>query len=105
MSHQLKPIKCKEMFYDDTTPIAALTVADLKALIAGLNTENTKQPEQKSARYVYGLQGIRDIFGCSHATAQRYKNTFLQDAIIQNGRKIVIDVDKAMKLFAQRERP
>ena len=51
------------MFYDDTTPIAALTVADLKALIAGLNTEKPRQPEQKTARYVYGLQGIRDIFG------------------------------------------
>lgn len=91
------------MFYDDTTPIAALTVADLKALIAGLNTDKPRQPEQKTARYVYGLQGIRDIFGRSHATAQRYKNTFLKDAIIQNGRKIVIDVDKAMRLFAQRE--
>lgn len=93
------------MFYDDTTPIAALTVADLKALIAGLNTDKPRQPEQKTARYVYGLQGIRDIFGCSYATAQRYKNTFLKDAIIQNGRKIVIDVDKAMRLFAQREEP
>lgn len=93
------------MFYDDTTPIAALTVADLKALIAGLNTDKPRQPEQKTARYVYGLQGIRDIFGCSLATAQRYKNTFLKDAIIQNGRKIVIDVDKAMRLFAQREEP
>lgn len=91
------------MFYDDTTPIAALTVADLKVLIAGLNADKPRQPEQKTARYVYGLQGIRDIFGCSHATAQRYKNTFLKEAIIQNGRKIVIDVDKARRLFAQRE--
>ncbi len=91
------------MFYDDTTPIAALTVADLKAFIAGLNTDKPRQHEQKTAHYVYGLQGIRDIFGCSHATAQRYKNTFLKEAIIQNGRKIVIDVDKAMRLFAQRE--
>lgn len=91
------------MFYDDTTPIAALTVADLKALISGLTTDKPQQTEPKTSRYVYGLQGIRDIFGCSHATAQRYKNTFLRDAIIQNGRKIVIDVDKAMRLFAQRE--
>ena len=91
------------MIYDDNTPIAALTVADLKALIAGLNEEKPKQPETKTACYVYGLQGIRDIFGCSHATAQRYKNTFLRDAIIQNGRKIVIDGDKAMTLFAQRK--
>ena len=91
------------MFYDDTTPIAALTVADLKALITGLPTDKPRQTEQKTSRYVYGLQVIRDIFGCSHATAQRYKNTFLRDAIIQNGRKIVIDVDKAMLLFARRE--
>ena len=49
-------------------------------------------------------QGIRDIFGCSHATAQRYKDTIIRDAVIQNGRKIVVDVELALQLFNQNGR-
>ncbi len=88
------------MLFDDTTPIAALTVADLKRLILELrNDAPATQKKADNRRYVYGLQGIQELFGCSHATAQRYKDTILKDAIIQNGRKIVIDVELAMKLF------
>ncbi len=91
------------MYFDDTTPIAALTVAQLKQLILSLR-EGSYATEKKAEnrRYVYGLQGIQELFGCSHATAQRYKDTILKDAIIQNGRKIVIDVEMAMKLFNER---
>ncbi|RGU34490.1 DUF3853 family protein, partial [Alistipes indistinctus] len=39
------------------------------------------------------------LFGVSHATAQRYKDTFLKPAVRQNGRKIVVDVAKALELF------
>ncbi len=91
------------MYIDDTTPIAALTVADLKTLILSIKEDkpvNTTSPANK--RYVYGLQGIQELFNCSHATAQQYKNTFLQDAIIQNGRKIIVDVEHALQLFAQK---
>lgn len=51
-------------------------------------------------KYVYGLKGIRETFNVSHATAQKYKNTILKDAIIQNGRKIIVDVEKALELFS-----
>ncbi len=91
------------MFIDDTTPIAALTVADLKNLILSFREESTAPKTTSGAtRYVYGLQGIREIFNCSHATAQRYKDTILKDVIIQNGRKIIVDVDRALKLFNER---
>jgi hypothetical protein len=91
------------MNYEDSTPIAALTVADLKRLIAGIKNQTPEPQETEARRYVYGLQGIKSLFGCSHATAQRYKNTILRDAIIQNGRKIIIDVDKAVELFAKKD--
>lgn len=91
------------MNYEDSTPIAALTVADLKRLIAGIKNQTPESQETEARRYVYGLQGIKSLFGCSHATAQRYKNTILRDAIIQNGRKIIIDVDKAVELFAKKD--
>ena len=77
------------MIIENTTPLAAITVGDLKELIL----------ERNGKRYVYGLKGIQSLFHCSHLTAQRYKDTFLQPAVMQQGRKIVIDVEQAVELF------
>jgi hypothetical protein len=57
------------------------------------------QPADYTKGYVYGLKGIRRLFNVSHATAQRYKDTFLKPAVRQNGRKIVVDAAKALELF------
>ena len=91
------------MIIENTTPIAALTVGDIKELLRELNI-NTSPAAPKTAtgtakRYVYGLKGIQSLFGCSHLTAQRYKDTFLKPAVMQQGRKIVVDAEKAMDLF------
>ena len=50
-------------------------------------------------RYVYGIRGIKNLFNVSHTTAQNYKNTFLAPAVMQRGRKIVVDTVKAMELY------
>ena len=81
------------------TPLSFLTVGQFLEL---LNTG--KQPEKvivsdNSKRLVYGLRGIRTLFNVSHATAQRYKDTIIKDAVLQNGRKIIVDADKALELF------
>ncbi len=51
-------------------------------------------------RYVYGLRGIMQLFNVSNMTAQRYKKTIIKDAVSQHGRKIVVDANKALELFA-----
>jgi hypothetical protein len=80
------------------TPIAMLTVGQLQKFLQGEKIESTKVVlEQK--KYVYGLAGIRRLFNVSHVTAQKYKDTIIADACFQQGRKIVVDVDKAMELF------
>jgi len=92
--------------YNDNTPITFLTVGQLKEVLGIDDDQIAKQREKGAAssnaeqkRYVYGLRGIRQLFGVSHATAQRYKNTFLSDAVSQQGQIIITDVDKAMELF------
>ena len=91
------------MIFDETTPIAALTVGDLKELLRELKLDRSSasvKPNQSNGkRYVYGLKGIQSLFNCSHLTAQRYKDTFLAPAVMQQGRKIVIDVEQAVELF------
>lgn len=58
--------------------------------------------EENPKKYVYGLAGIRKLFNISHATAQRYKDTILADAVSQQGRIIIVDVEKAMELFQKK---
>ena len=91
------------MIIENTTPLAALTVGDIKELLTELGVSHSGQTAQKSQhpgkRYVYGLKGIQALFGVSHLTAQHYKDGFLKPAVMQQGRKIVVDVEEAVELF------
>ena len=91
------------MLYDDTTPIAALTVADLRQLIRETSATSVTNSSRTSGHYVYGLRGIQQLFGVSHKTAQEYKDGLIKDAVRQNGRKIVVDADLALELFNQKK--
>ena len=54
----------------------------------------------KEKTYEYGIKGLAKILGCSRSKAYQIKASgILDDAIIQNGKVIVIDVDKALQLF------
>ena len=92
------------MNYNDNTPITFLTVGQLKEVL-GLDDDKIAKQRENDAekadakKYVYGLRGIRELFGVSHVTAQRYKDTFLRDAVSQQGKVIITNVDKALELF------
>lgn len=50
-------------------------------------------------KYVYGIKGIADLFGCSVPTANKIKRSGKIDkAITQVGRKIVVDAEMALEL-------
>jgi hypothetical protein len=88
----------KSITYD--TPIAMLTVGQLQEFLKSIETK----PEPQSPKnLVYGLRGIRELFNVSHATAQRLKDTVINDAVLQCGRKIIVDADRAMELFNQKK--
>lgn len=82
-----------------------LTSEQLKELVSQItkelkeevNTETTATTKKR--RYVYGLRGIANLFHVSLPTAQKYKNTFLAPAVTQRGRKIAIDVEKAIECY------
>lgn len=93
---------------DDNMPIGAMNIGELRSLMAeilessshgvGSKTNNTAP-----RRYVYGIKGIEELFGCSHATAQHYKDNVISEAVTQNGRKIIVDADYAVELFGRRK--
>ncbi|MBO5079287.1 MAG: DUF3853 family protein [Lachnospiraceae bacterium] len=54
-------------------------------------------------KYVYGIHGISQIFGCSLPTANRIKKSGKIDkAITQIGRKIIVDVELALELAGRK---
>lgn len=48
---------------------------------------------------VRGILGIASIFGCSLPMAQKLKRRVIKDAVTQNGRFIITDVEKAKRLY------
>lgn len=65
---------------------------------------NLMEPQVKTVtvatmRYVYGLRGVAELFGCSLPTANRIKQSGRIDkAVTQIGRKIIVDADLALEL-------
>ena len=88
------------MTITDNTPLAMMTVGQLKEVIRETKAAEEQQPA-RTHQYVYGLQGIRQLFGVGLNTAQKYKDGILKDAVMQTGRKIIVDVDKAIELYQQ----
>mgnify|MGYP002861227492 CR=1 FL=1 len=90
--------------YSDATRLSDLTVGQFRHLFhscahgnEGTDTEVKRRP---TGRLVYGLRGIQNLLGCSHKSAQYYKDYIIKDAVVQNGRKIIVDADYALELFA-----
>ena len=73
------------------------------------NAYSQTAPEEKATginskeNYVYGLQGLAQLFGCSIPTANRIKQSGKIDkAITQIGRKIIINANIALELAGQK---
>lgn len=83
------------------TRLIDATVGDLLDLIKQEQTHDEKNDftPQPGNKYVYGLAGLAALFGCTKRSASNLKSSGkIDDAIIQDGRKIVIDADLALKL-------
>ena len=71
------------------------------------NNLNNKLPSkilkpEKGKKYVYGIRGIATLFGCSISSANRIKKSKKIDrAIIQDGRKIIVDSELALELMKE----
>lgn len=72
--------------------------------------QNSELPERqpyvvadKSKKYVYGIKGIAELFGCSIPTASRIKQSGKIDrAVTQIGRKIIVDAELALELAGRK---
>ena len=81
---------------NDRTYIADLTTDELQALIRVTVAEAL----QLQPRWVTGMEGLMEIFGCSESTAKRIKKSgTISKAIRQQGRTFVTNASLALQLF------
>ena len=84
----------------DNTLVSTLTVGELRQIL-GL-TVDSPALQRPFKRTTKGLNGICELFGVRHSTAQNWKNTWLAPACVQMGKTIIVDVDKALELARNR---
>lgn len=94
----------------ETSPLRDLTVREFRQLLREEFDGRLMPPATTAGcttdpkRLVFGLRGVQDLFHCSHRQAQYYKDNVIREAVSQNGRKIVVDADLALKLFNERRK-
>lgn len=80
-------------------PIFQMSGEELFFLIREGASTSASPNRSGSEKYVYGIKGIADLFGCSVPTANKIKRSGKIDkAIIQVGRKIIVDAELALEL-------
>ena len=82
---------------DNDTPLFKLTVGEFLEL---QNAQIKLLFSAKNSKYEYGIKGLAKTLGCSRSKASRIKASgILDEAIFQNGKIIVIDIEKALQLL------
>jgi hypothetical protein len=102
------------MVDDLNTPVWQLTVGQLLDILAyGTQTKiSIGDPVVKivdttrdGKHYVYGLDGIAELFGFSKTSATRLKRSgIIGKALYQYGNTIIVDADKALELVQENKK-
>lgn len=89
-------------------PVCMMSGEELLSIVSSCvnNVESVPADHQADTRkYVYGMQGLANLLGCSVPTASRIKSSgILNDAIAQYERTIVIDAELALNLMKQAQK-
>lgn len=89
---------------DRNKRVIDLTVGELLDLLeGGARPQEIIDTTSDIKRYVYGLAGIAELFGCSKTTANRLKQSGkITKAITQVGNLIIVDAEKALELAGKK---
>ena len=61
-----------------------------------MTDKNNKNEIAENKKFLYSMQELADLLGCSHVTAQKIKNSG-KIPYFQAGKKVIFDVEKVMK--------
>ena len=84
---------------NENTRLIDITLGDLAEFLL-LQPKTVVVQQQPEKRYVHGINGIAELFGCSRATAFEIKRSGkINEAISQTGKTIIVDAEKALSLI------
>lgn len=86
------------MELENSRVLASITVGEYKEMIGQILDEKVT-PKEAPHVMGHGIKCIMEHFGVSKTTAQGLKDGCLKDAVMQNGRKILVDLTLAEKLY------
>ena len=90
----------KELMSSQFTSRDLLDLLEDSIIMKNENYEKSKNANVSEKKYVYGISGIQILLNCSESSAKRLKKSgIINDAIIQNGRKIIVDSEMALDLI------
>lgn len=77
-----------------------MTGEEILMLFSAIKETKAEHKDLTKPHYAHGIKGLADFLGCGKTKAQAVKNSgVIDDAIVQNGRKIIIDKNKAFELL------
>ena len=89
------------MELENNRVLASITVGEYKEMLSQMLDEKVT-PKEAPHVMGHGIKCIMEHFGVSKTTAQGLKDGCLKDAVMQNGRKILVDLTLAEKLYDMR---
>ena len=89
------------MELENSRVLASITVGEYKEMLGQMLDEKVT-PKEAPHEMGHGIKCIMERYGVSKTTAQNLKDGCLNDAVMQNGRKIVVDLTEADKLYDTR---
>ncbi len=97
-----------ETVVSEQTPLVLLTVGQLDTYFeskrkAEAGQKRKQMPDQGASqgKFVYGLRGIRQRYGVGHNTACAWASGLLAPAVIRDGRKIILNTEKADQILEE----
>ncbi|WP_411898525.1 DUF3853 family protein [Elizabethkingia bruuniana] len=82
-------------------PFFSMTGSEIVELFSAVipQQQTTEISDLTSKKCVYGISGLAKLFNCGRTKAGEIKKSGVIDAaIIQDGKKLIIDADKALEL-------
>lgn len=77
-------------------------VGIIRAVVTDALREDMQARRDVTAGKAYGIQGLASTLNCSRRTATRIRKTgILDDAIMSAGATLVVDIEKAQRLYRQ----
>lgn len=96
--------------YNDYRTVGELSVEEFERMVRSIVDSQIPpqdgepvHPKKNHPKYVYGLNGLAELFGCCKQTAFNIKKSGrIAPAIKQVGRLLIIDADLAIELASRK---